>query len=69
MITKTDILYFELPFITRELCLDYLNNPKNRANNIEKRIDMLATILALYPYKETSEIARQLGIKEKTLAI
>ncbi len=63
------LLCFELPFLTDELYRDWVehDNPKDREKNMEKRTDLLATMLALYPNKDTSEISKQLGISEKRI--
>ena len=63
------LLCFELPFLTDELRQEWreCKNDKERERNIEKRTDLFATMLALYPDKETSEISNLLGISEKRI--
>ena len=56
---------FEVPYFTDELREDYLLNEDNRQINVDTRTDMLATLLALYPYKTNEEIAEQLKISVK----
>lgn len=55
-------LCFALPFFTQELLEEYVKCPKNRAENIEKRTDLLAASMALFPYTPTNEISKTLGI-------
>lgn len=65
------LLYFELPFLTDALFREWKDcrSESERERNIEKRTDLLATMLALYPDTETSEISKQLGISEQTVKL
>lgn len=60
---------FELPFMTEELKHEWLRctSKAERQKNIDKRTDMLATLLALYPDTETEVLAKQLGMTERTV--
>ena len=60
---------FELPFMTEELQREWLrcNDKIERQKNIDKRTDMLATLLALYPKTETEKLAKRLGMTKRTV--
>lgn len=62
-------LRFELPFMTEELQREWLRckDKAERQKNIDKRTDLLATLLALYPNTETEALAKQLGMTKKTV--
>lgn len=62
-------LCFKLPFFTKEIENDWRNNKAGRAKNIDKRTDMLATILALYPFTKTEEIAKEFNVSAKSIAV
>ena len=55
-------LCFELPFLTKELRDEFLYSEKDKSKNIDKRTDLFATIMALYPYIETKEISKRTGV-------
>lgn len=63
------LLCFELPFLTDELRQEWreCKNDKERERNIEKRTDLFATMLALYPYTETEVLEKQLGISAQRI--
>lgn len=64
-------LCFELPFLKEELLQEWKNctDNKEKERNIDKRTDLLATMLAMYPNCKTSEISKQLGISKGVIKI
>lgn len=62
-------LCFELPFMTEALQREWMRckDKAERQRNIDKRIDLLATLLALYPDTDTEALAKQLGMTKKTV--
>lgn len=60
-------LCFELPFLTKELMEDFLYSEKDKSKNIDKRTDLFATIMALYPYISTEEISKRTGVTEQMI--
>lgn len=63
-------LCFELPFMTNELKNEYLYRAtgKDKERNIERRTDLFATILALYPFISNEEISKRTGVSERTIS-
>lgn len=60
-------LCFELPFLTKELMEEFLYSDKDKNKNIDKRTDLFATIMALYPYMSTDEISKRTGVSERVI--
>ena len=59
-------LCFALPFLKEELLQEWIKctDNKEKERNIDKRTDLFATMLAMYPNCKTSEISKQLGISK-----
>lgn len=60
-------LCFELPFMTKELMEEFLYSEKDKSKNIDKRTDLFATIMALYPYISTDEISKRTGVTKQII--
>jgi len=60
-------LCFELPFLTKELMEEFLYSEKDKGKNIDKRTDLFATIMALYPYISTEEISKRTGVTKQRI--
>ena len=60
-------LCFELPFLTKELMEEFLYSGKDKNKNIDKRTDLFATIMALYPHVSTDEISKRTGVSERVI--
>lgn len=64
-------LCFALPFLKEELFQEWIKctDKKEKERNIDKRTDLLATMLAMYPNCKTSEISKQLGISKQIIRL
>lgn len=64
-------LCFALPFLKEELLQEWIKctDKKEKERNIDKRTDLLATMLAMYPNCKTSEISKQLGISKQIIRL
>ena len=62
-------LCFELPFMTEELQREWLRckDKAEMQKNIDKRTDLLATMLALYPNTQTDALAKMLGLRKRSV--
>lgn len=64
-------LCFALPFLKEELLQEWIKctDEKEKERNIDKRTDLFATMLAMYPNCKTSEISKQLGISKQVIKL
>lgn len=64
-------LCFALPFLKEELFQEWIKctDKKEKERNIDKRTDLFATMLAMYPNCKTSDISKQLGISKQVIRI
>ena len=62
-------LIFDVPFIKYELFVEWMRYPKRREENLEKRLHLMATILAMYPDTDTNKIAEEFGITARDVQL